>query len=197
MPAVCGVSPTCKCQVVGGGVDFFQLGQPDALLFGHRGRDERIVRDNFHPEGPRPPRHFHADSSQAHDAQGFAAQFCALQRFLLPLPGMHQLVGAADVASHGQHERQSVLGHGDGIGAGSVHDRDALAGSGIQIDVVDAHAGAPDHPQLAGMFQQVGVHLHRRANDQRVRRLQLRRQFALHLIGRDDRPARLAQQVDG
>ena len=140
------------------------------------------MRDNFHPEGPCPPRHFHADSSQAHDAQGLAPQFGALKRFLLPLPGMHQFVRAADVAGHRQHERQRVLGHGDGIGAGSVHHRNALAGGGIQIDVIDAHAGAPDDPQLTGMFQQIGVHLHRRANDERVGRLQLRRQLALDLI---------------
>ncbi len=121
--------------------------------------------------------------SQAHDAEGLASQFGALKRFLLPLPGMHQFIGAADVASHGQHQRQRVLGHGNGIGAGSVHDRDAFAGGGIQVDVVDAHAGASDHPQLAGMLQQFGVHLHRRADDQRVGRLQLRGQFAVDLIG--------------
>ena len=110
---------------------------------------------------------------------------------------MHQLVGAADVAGHGQHQRQRMFGHGDGIGAGRVHHGDAFAGGGIEIDVVHAHAGAPDDPQFAGVFQQVGIHLHRGANDERVGRLQLRRQLALDLVGRDDGPARLAQQVDG
>jgi hypothetical protein len=78
------------------------------------------------------------------------------------------------------------------IRARSVHDRNALASSGIQINIVDTHAGAPDHSQFARMFEEVGIHLNRRANDQCVRRLQMRRQLALHLVGRDDGPARLA-----
>ncbi len=183
-------------EVVGDGVNFFQLGQADSLLFCHRSRNKGIVGDDFHPESSRPPRHFHADSPQTHDTQSFAPQFGALQRFLLPLPGVHELVRPSDVARHGEHERQRVLGHGDGIGTGSIHHCDALARGSIQINVVDAHAGAPDDPQFAGMFQQIGVHLHRRANDKRVSRLQMRRQLALHLVRCDDSPTRLAQQVD-
>ena len=102
--------------------------------------------------------------------------------FFSHFPGMHQLVGAADVAGHRQHQRQSVFGHGDGIGAGSVHHRDALAGGGIKVDVVDANARASDHPQLVGMFEKLGIDLHRRADDERVRRLQLRRQLAVELV---------------
>jgi hypothetical protein len=75
-----------------------------------------------------------------------------------------------------------VLGHGDGIGAGSIHHGDALAGGGIEIDVVDTDPGPSDHPQLAGMFQKRGVNLHRRADDQRVGRLQLLRELALDLL---------------
>ncbi len=106
---------------------------------------------------------------------------------------MHQFIGAADMASHGQHQGESVLRHGNGIGARRVHDRDPLTGGGVQIDVVHAHAGAANHPQFAGMFEQCGVHLHRRAHDERIRRLQLFGQFAVELIRRDHGPARLAQ----
>ena len=158
-----------EAQVVGGGINFFQLGQAYALFFRHPRGNERIVRDHFHPESPRPPGDFHPDSSQSHDARRLASQFSALKRFLLPLAGVHQLIGAADMASHGQHQGESVLRHGNGIGAWRVHDRYALAGGGVQIDVVHAHPGAANHPQFAGMFEQCGVHLHRRSHDQRIR----------------------------
>ena len=108
---------------------------------------------------------------------------------------MHEFIGAADVASHSQHQRQGVLGHGNGIGAGSVHHRDAFAGGGIQVNVVHAHAGAPDDPQLVGMLQELGVHLHRRADDERIGRLQLGGQLAVELIRCDYGPARLTQQI--
>ncbi len=65
--------------------------------------------------------------------------------------------------------------HGDGIGAGSIHHRDTLAGSGVKVDIVDANARAPDHAQLVGMFEKLGIDLHCRANDEPVRRFQLRR----------------------
>ncbi len=86
-------------------------------------------------------------------------------------------------------------GHGNGIGAGSVHHGDAFAGGGIEVDVVDAHAGAPDHPQLSSVFQKRFVNLDRRTNDQRVRRLQLVRKLALDLFRSNYGPSRLAQQI--
>src|SRR6266446_4057115 len=52
----------------------------------------------------------------------------------------------------------------------------------IKANVVDADARASDYPQLARMFQKLGVDLHRGADDQRVCRFQLRRQLAVELI---------------
>ena len=156
-------------QIIRRRVDFLQLGDGDTLLLGHRDRDERIVRDNLHPEGSRPPRDFHSDSPQTYNAQRLAPQFRSLQRFLLPLAGMHQLIRPAEMARQGQHHRQGMFRDCDRIRSGRVHDRDALPRRGFQIDVVDSHSRAPDHAQLSRLSQQLGIHLHRRADDQRVR----------------------------
>ena len=48
---------------------------------------------------------------------------------------------------------QGMFRDGNRIGSGRVHDRDALARRRLQIDVVDAHASPPNHPQLASFCQ--------------------------------------------
>ena len=64
---------------------------------------------------------------------------------------------------------------------------------GLEIDVVHAHAGSPDHAQLLRVLQKLGVRLHRRTHYQRIRSLQMLRQFAVQLIRSEDRPARFLQ----
>ena len=68
----------------------------------------------------------------------------------------------------GQHQRQRVLGNGDGIAARRVHHRNAALGGGVEVDVVHAHASAPDHPQLWRLVHHRGIHEHCRAHQQRV-----------------------------
>ncbi len=101
------------------------------------------------------------------------------------------------MTGHGQHHAQRLFGDGHGVGARRIHYRDALVRRGIQIDVVYAHAGAPDHAQFFRMLQQFRVGLHRRAHDQRVRCFQLLGQFAVELIRRKNGPARLLQLRHG
>src|SRR5207248_3917492 len=133
-----------------------QLPHPDALLLCHGCRDEGVMRTHLHSKGSGPTSYFHTHSAQTYDAQGFAPKFGALKRFFLPFSGMHQFIGTADMASHGEHHRQCVLSHGDGVGTGSIHDGDALASGSIEIDVVNPHPGTSDHPQLASMFEKLG-----------------------------------------
>ena len=133
------------------------------------------MANHGHPEGPRPARDFHADPAQADDAQRLAAQLGALQRFLLPLTGMGQVIGAAQMARHGQHHGQGVFGHRHGVRPGRIHHRNTLTGGGFELDIVHADARPPNHAQFARLGQQAGIHLHRRPHDQRIRGLQLRR----------------------
>ena len=96
-----------------------------------------------------------------------------------------------------EHHSQREFSDGHGIGAGSVHDRDALAGGGFEIDVIDAHARPANHAQLGRMLQQSAVDLHGGTHNQRVGGFEVRRQLAFNLIGSDQRPARLLQQGHG
>ncbi len=52
-----------------------------------------------------------------------------------------------------------MLGDGNSIATGRVHDHDAALGGGVEIDIVDAYAGAPDDAQLGSL-----VH-HRRIDE--------------------------------
>jgi hypothetical protein len=56
-------------------------------------------------------------------------------------------------------QRHRVLGGGDVVAAGGVHDGDAAGGGGTHVDVVDADARPPDHPQGLGGRDHVGAHL--------------------------------------
>ena len=102
---------------------------------------------------------------------------------------MHQSIGAAEVASHGQHHAERVFRHRHGVCSGRVHHRNALARGRVEIDVVHAHAGSTNNAQLLGMRQQGRVCLHRRADDQRISRLQLLRQLAVELVRGEHNPA--------
>jgi hypothetical protein len=90
-------------EIVGGCIHFLEFHHADALFLRYRRRDKRIVRDHFHSERLCPPGDFHADSSQTDDAHGLAAEFGALERFFLPLSGMHQFIRPANMPGHRQH----------------------------------------------------------------------------------------------
>src|SRR5262249_33305429 len=67
------------------------------------------------------------------------------------------------------HEQgDGVLGGADGVAAGRVHDDDALARGGGDVDVVHADAGAHDGAQPAGVVEQVGGDPRAAADDQAV-----------------------------
>ena len=86
--------------------------------------------------------------------------------FFSHLPAARGSVGLRDAARHGQHQRQGVLGHRDGVAAGRVHHQHAGRGGGVQIHVVHAHAGAADHAQFRGLFEHGRRNLHGAAHQQ-------------------------------
>ena len=57
-----------------------------------------------------------------------------------------------------------MLGRGDRIAEGRVHDDDALGGRRLDVDVVDADAGATDHLEVAGGGNDLLRYLGRRAD---------------------------------
>ena len=64
-------------------------------------------------------------------------------------PGLHAGIGARDVAREREQQRQRVFGGGERVAVGRVHHRDAARGRGLDVDGVDAGAGAADHAQAA------------------------------------------------
>ena len=64
--------PHVQRQVIGDGIDLFDLHQADALFLCHACGDERVVRNDFHTESARAMSHFHADPAQPYNPQRLA-----------------------------------------------------------------------------------------------------------------------------
>ena len=90
-----------------------------------------------------------ADIAAADDAERLVEELDAHEAVLLPLAGMGRGVGFGDLAGERHHQRDRMLGGGDGIAEGRVHDDDAARGGGRDVDIVDADAGAADDLELA------------------------------------------------
>src|SRR5947208_2459279 len=97
-----------------------------------------------------------ADAAQADDAECLARQLHADEFAAVPLAALQAGARERDVPGQGHHHGDGVLGGRDGVAAGRVHDDDAAARGGGDVDGVHADAGPDDGPQLAGVFEQVG-----------------------------------------
>ena len=121
-----------------------------AQLHGALGRQEGIEGDHLHLQADGAVGDDGADVAAADHAQRLGVELDAQELRLLPLAALGGAVGLGDLAGERHHQRDGVLGGGDGIAEGRVHDDDALGGGGPHIDVVDADAGAADHLELGG-----------------------------------------------
>jgi hypothetical protein len=93
-----------------------------------------------------------------------------------------------------------VFGDRDGVGAGSVHHGDTVAGGGFELDVVHANTSAADHAQLPGVLEQSGIDENCRADDQGISVFELFDElfFFCDLVGSYNVPAGvLAKEIDG
>ena len=108
-------------------------------------RQERIVGDHLHLQADGAVGDDRADVAAADHAQRLGVELDAHELRLLPLAGLGGAVGLRDLAGQRHHQRDGVLGGGDGVAERRVHDDDALGGRRLDVDVVDADAGAADH----------------------------------------------------
>ena len=100
----------------------------------------------------------------------------------LPLALLDARVGLRDVARDGREQRDAVLGGRDRVGRRRVDDEAAGGRRGLEVDVVDADAGAADDLQTAARRgKHVGGDLGRGADDERVGGLDL----FVELLGRE------------
>ena len=96
------------------------------------------------------------------------AHFLAEELLLLPLALLHRGVGGGQVPGQRQHQAHRQLRDADAVGARRVHDDDAARAGGGDVDVVDAGAGAGDHPQAWRGGDQGGGDFGGAADDERV-----------------------------
>jgi len=89
-----------------------------------------------------------------------------------------------------------VLGGGPDVPFGRVGHDDPVVGGGLDVDVVDADAGAPDDDELGGGLEHRLVHVGPGANDQRVGVAHsVEQRVALDLVVRYDFVAGVSESV--
>ena len=131
-------------------------------------RDERVVGDHLHAEADRPARDLLADPSEPEHAERLALELDPSPLRPLPPALLERGVRLRDVARERHHQPDGLLGRGDHGGLRRVGDDDAAPRRRRDVDVVDAHAGTPDHLQVRGALDQVGRELRGRADHDRV-----------------------------
>ena len=144
---------------VGAAQQLVELHLLDAELERALRREERIVGDDLHAQADGAVGDDGADIAAADDAEHLGGELDAHEAVLLPLAGLCRGIGLRDLARQREHHRDRMLGGGDGIAEGRVHDDDALRRGGGNLDIVDADAGAADHLQVRGLFEDLGRHL--------------------------------------
>src|SRR5262245_20358137 len=164
---------------VGTGQKLVELDRFHAQALGGLARQVGIVGDHLHAEPGGPTRHFGADPTQADDAQHLAEELHALQAALLPAAGLQCEVGGGKPPGHREQEPHGVLGDRGGVAARRVHDDHAALGGGVDVDRVDAGAGATDDLEPAARLDRGARHLGGAADDEALVLTDPRDQVAL------------------
>ncbi len=104
-------------------------------------------------------------------------QLDPLETATLPLSAAQRRVGPGDVADQRQEQRERMLRRRDHVAARRVEDHDAATRGEVEVDVVHAHTGPPQHLQLLAGFDDLGRHLGATADDESIVRLDDRAQL--------------------
>ena len=111
--------------------------------------DERVVRDDLHPEPDRPAGDLLADPAEAEHAERLALELDPAPPRALPAMLLQRGVGLRDVARERNEQADGLLGGRDDGRLGRVRDDDPAPGRRLDVDVVDADARPADHLQVA------------------------------------------------
>jgi len=168
-----------------------------AELFGALRGDVGVERDDVHPQRVAFLGDLLADAAEADDAQRLPVELRAEIVALGPLAVLEAAVGLRDRARRGEDHADGVLGGRTDVRIRRVGDDDAVVGCRVDVDVVDADAGASDDDHVLGRVEHSLVHVGAGADDQRVGvRHGLEECVALHVVGRLHLVARLAERLD-
>ena len=131
--------------------------------------EEGIEGDHLHAERLRPLHDEGADVSRSHHPERLAEQLAPRgELLLLPLARARALRGVGDLPRERKEQRDGVLCDRDAVAPGRVHHHHAAAGGRIEIDVVHARSGPPDHPQPRRRREELGRDLGGAPHRQRV-----------------------------
>ena len=126
------------------------LGLLDAQLAVALGAHERVVGDDAHAEAAGAGGDELADAAEPEHAEHLLVDLDAAELRALPLARGQRAVRLRDVAREREHQRHGVLRGRDDVRLRRVGDDDAALGGRLDVDVVDADAGAADHLQVVG-----------------------------------------------
>lgn len=141
------------------GEEFVELDLDDPHFLRPLLRQERIIGDDVHLETDRAGADDRADIAGADDAEHLAGDLDTHELRLFPLAGLGRAVGSGKLAGNREHQGDRMLGGGDRVAEGRVHDDDAAARSGGNVDIVDADAGAADDLEIGRGGDQLFGHL--------------------------------------
>ena len=110
-------------------------------------RNVRIVRDHAHAERQRAGGDALPDPPEADHPESLAVEFRPHERRARPLAALHAGVRLRDVAAEREHHGHGVLGGRHDVGRRGIDDEDAAGSAGLDVDVVEPHAGAADDAQ--------------------------------------------------
>src|SRR5260221_11430169 len=94
------------------------------------------MRDDAHAKPRRAARDLPADASHSDETERLPTELAADELRACPLPCADAAVGVDDAAEDGQRERKGVLGGGDDVAEGRIHDVDAAGSRRGHVDVV-------------------------------------------------------------
>ena len=130
--------------------------------------DERVVRDDLHLQPERAARDLPTDAAEAEHAEHLVGELDASPSRALPATRDERRVGLRHIAREREQQRERVLGRRDDVRLGGVRDHDPAPRRRVDVDVVDPHSRAADHPEPRPALDQRACHLRRGTDDQRV-----------------------------
>ena len=112
-------------------------------------RNHGVVGDDVHLEAVRTLRHLGAHVAETDHPECLAADLGADKLRAIPLPALDRRICLRHPARKREQQRHRVLGGSHDVAARRVDHQDALARGSLDVDVVDADAGAADDTELA------------------------------------------------
>jgi hypothetical protein len=151
----------------------------DARLAEALGRDEGVVGDHVHLQAESAARDPLTDAAEPEHSEGLLRKLDAAPLRPLPPSLAERGVSLRDVACEREEQADRVLRRRNDVRLGRVRHDDPAAGGRLDVDVVDADAGAADHAQVRAGLDQVRCELRRGADHDRVVAPDDRREVAL------------------